>query len=277
MNVVTLTELPDLLRPAIEKYREDDALIEILRLLGAFRLSTPRELGGYEAMPAEIGTVLERVARIDGRAAWMMMNVNLGHLAGRLGAAATSRIWGTGPDPLIAFSGQAGRLGDDGLSGRWKVVGQARTADWFLVSAVAANDIGRQWCIVPRAAVSVTDDGGRIVAKRVTVEPGMVWRARTPARNDRPAYHLPTATDFAARGAAILLGRAWGARDEGPERTRVAIARARLQELLRDMDRVAGEGGMSTEALRADLDAAIWVAAGPSFSDLVDAAARVPS
>jgi alkylation response protein AidB-like acyl-CoA dehydrogenase len=49
-------DLPELVRPAIEKYRDEadelrrvpGPLLDQLRAVGAFRLSTPRELGGFE-------------------------------------------------------------------------------------------------------------------------------------------------------------------------------------------------------------------------------------
>ncbi|GAA2675726.1 hypothetical protein [Actinoplanes palleronii] len=288
---VTPAELPEVLRPAIERYRGrctslgrvDDALVEILRLLGAFRLSTPRELGGFEATPSVISAVLEQVARIDGPTAWTMMNANLGHLAVCLGSGATSRVWGDGPDPLIVTSGQLGRLRGYVLSGRWKVVSAAGTADWFLLAASPVGDADRRWCLVPRSAVSVLDDGETVVAQRTTVKVGMLLKSLTPERNSRRAYRLPAATAFAARGAAVLLGMARGALDDashsGPNRTRVAAAGALLRESLHGLDRTAQAGGVTTEAQHAELDAAIRHAVdtardsggfGSSVDELVD-------
>ena len=71
------------LRPAIEAHRAEAEttrrlppdLVEVLRGAGAFRLSTPRERGGFEAPLAAALEVYEAFGRIDGPVAWNIWNV----------------------------------------------------------------------------------------------------------------------------------------------------------------------------------------------------------
>lgn len=191
-------ELPELLRPAIEKFRDaaeldrrlPAELVEQLRAFGAFRLLTPRELGGHELPLAANLDVLEQLGRIDGPTAWVVWNLNFGFCAAYLGDAAVERIWSAGPDPLIANSGQPGRLErtEDGylLSGEWKIVSGVGASEWVMLLSIveprpieAAAERGEvepgaepepevadngpsgpgevRFCLVPRADISVHD------------------------------------------------------------------------------------------------------------------------
>jgi indole-3-acetate monooxygenase len=235
--------LPELLRPSIEKYRDEaDALgrlpaelVEELREHGAFRLNTPRELGGYEATPAAVLDVLTRVARIDGPTAWTMWNLNMGFAAGLIDPERMDGVWASGRDPLIANSGQPGAMtpaeGGFLLSGTWKIVSGAHLADWYLLAgAVTSAERGDGWghglyfCLVPRSAVQVLDtwdvvgmrasDSNSVQVRDLFVPTGMTFSFFAPNRLDRPAYRLPTVNLVYPGCAAVLIGMAQGAVDE---------------------------------------------------------------
>jgi indole-3-acetate monooxygenase len=235
-------DLPELVRPAIEKYRDEaDAssripaeLLDHLRAAGVFRLYTPGELGGY-ATPLAAGlSILERLGRIDGPVAWIVWNLNLGYCAALLGQSAVSRIWANGPDPLIVNCGQPGRLvlGPDGfrLSGRWSIVSGADVAEWLMLGATvqdgARTDPRSQYylCCLPRSQVTVLDtwnvvgmrgtNSNTVIADDVPVPPEMSLTVATVSRIDHPLYRIPFTSLGLAGGAAVLIGMARSAVDE---------------------------------------------------------------
>jgi alkylation response protein AidB-like acyl-CoA dehydrogenase len=237
---VSIHELPERLRPAIEKYRDaaeaqgriSPELVGELRDQGAFRLFTPAELGGHEAPTATVLDFYTKVARIDGPTAWLLWNLNLGFIAGWLPEEATERIWGEEPDPLVANSGQPGLLtpADGGyrLAGRWKIVSGAHVAEWFLLAGADPSAgprlAGLRFCVVPRSDVSVLDtwdvvgmrasDSNTVVADDVFVPDTMSAGLFAPHRIDRPAYRLPVINLLFPGCAAVLIGMAQAAVDE---------------------------------------------------------------
>ncbi|WP_435131633.1 acyl-CoA dehydrogenase family protein [Actinacidiphila sp. bgisy144] len=255
-------DLPELLRPIIEEYRGQaqemrrlpDGLLDHLRACGAFRLNTPRELGGYELPLARTAAVIERLARIDGSTAWVVWNLNTGFTAALLTEASVERVWADGPDPMIAHSSQPGRLtpGDNGfrLSGEWKLVSGVDTARWLGLLALVLDDgqprmteTGPEWrfCLVPRASVTVRDtwhstgmratNSNTVMAEDVPVAADMTVSPNAVSRIDRPLYRVPVINQIPSGSAAIVLGLARGAIDEmaalsraktGPDGARLA-------------------------------------------------------
>ncbi|HWG23793.1 acyl-CoA dehydrogenase family protein [Actinospica sp.] len=235
-------DLPEQLRPVIEKYRDEaDAarrlpppLLTGLRTAGAFRLSTPRELGGFELPLASALDVLERLGRIDGPTAWVVWNLNFGFSAAFLDDEAVQRIWSQNPDPLIANSGQPGRLAKtaDGyrLSGHWKIVSGVEAAEW--IALVCLVDSGEpageapevRVCWVPRAEVTVEDtwqvtgmrgtNSNTVTADGVLVPREMTVDLAATPRIDRPAYRVPMVHLVYSGCAAAALGMAQAMVDE---------------------------------------------------------------
>jgi indole-3-acetate monooxygenase len=239
---LTADQLPELLRPAIEKYRDEAdetrrlpaALVDELRAAGAFRLNAPRETGGFELPLASLFDVYERLGRIDGPVAWVVWNLNWGFSAAFLPDSGFARI---GADALIANSGQPGRLVADGdgyrVSGAWKIVSGIESADWVALLAImfdgdqprmtdAGPDVLNVW--VPRAAVTVRDtwhvvgmrgtNSNTVVADDVPVPADLVVPLAVTTRVDRPAYRVPLVHLVFPGCAAVLLGMAQAAVDE---------------------------------------------------------------
>lgn len=238
-------DLPELLRPAIEKYRDEadelrrvpDELVGQLRANGAFRLNTPRELGGFELPLRTTMNVIERLARIDGPVAWVVWNLNVGFGAAFLDDASVQRIWGDGPDPLVAHSSQPGFLVESGdgfqLSGEWKLVSGIDSSDWVGLLGVvldgaqprmteAGPDV--RFCVLPRSAVTVHDtwhvtgmrgtNSNTVTAQDVHVAAEMTLRPTASPRIDRPLYRVPLMNQINSGGAAIVIGMAQAAIDE---------------------------------------------------------------
>ncbi|WP_159074370.1 acyl-CoA dehydrogenase family protein [Streptomyces dioscori] len=238
-------DLPELLRPMIEKYRDEaeelrrlpDELLGHLRTAGAFRLNAPRELGGFELPLARSVALIEKLARIDGPTAWIVWNLNAGFAAAFLGETTVEKIWADDPDPMIAHSSQPGFLvPDDGgfrLSGEWKLVSGVDAAQWLGLLAVILEDgrprmteTGPEWrfCLVPRDSVTVRDtwhatgmrgtNSNTVVAQNVPVTADRMVGPDAVARIDRPLYRLPVTNQITSGGAAVVLGIARAAIDE---------------------------------------------------------------
>jgi alkylation response protein AidB-like acyl-CoA dehydrogenase len=127
-------ELPESLRPAItaaagDSERQGDiptGLRDALRDAGAFRLLTPRELGGWEAPLTTVLDIYERFGHIDASVGPLVWNANFGFVGAMLDPAGVAQIWGDGTEPVFANSGQPGTAepvdGGYRLSGEWKIV-----------------------------------------------------------------------------------------------------------------------------------------------------------
>src|SRR6185436_20467880 len=108
-----VVDLPEHLRSAIEaSAAEGDRLGNVpatlhneLRESGAFRLLTPRELGGSETPLTTTLSVYEHFGRIDGSVGLLVWNANFGFIGAMLNDAGLGRIWKTGADPVFANSG----------------------------------------------------------------------------------------------------------------------------------------------------------------------------
>lgn len=231
-----IEDLPELLRPAIEKHRDraeelgraPDELVAELRERGAFSLFAPRELGGFEVPVAEALDFYARVARIDGPTAWLLWNFNLGFIAGWLPDEAVERIFTGGVPPLMANSGQPGLLtvtdGGYRLTGTWKIVSGAHAAEWYLLAgadpAAGPGFAGLRFCAVPRPDVTVQDtwdvvgmrasDSNSVTADDVFVPSFMTQSLFAPHRT----IGMPVVSLLYPGCAAVLIGMAEAAIDE---------------------------------------------------------------
>ncbi|MGH3166754.1 MAG: acyl-CoA dehydrogenase family protein, partial [Trebonia sp.] len=115
-------------RDHLDKHGEiPGKLLHQLREAGAFRLLTPRELGGVEApLPTVLG-VYEEFGRLDASVAWLIWNGNWGFIGALLDTSGIGQIWTEAkPDPVFANSGTPGiatpAVGGYMISGTWRIV-----------------------------------------------------------------------------------------------------------------------------------------------------------
>ncbi|GID32175.1 alkylation response protein AidB-like acyl-CoA dehydrogenase [Paractinoplanes brasiliensis] len=241
------TGLAGTLSPLIEEYREraeklgkmPDHLLEALISEQAFRLYSPRDLGGFEASPVDVLAALEQIARIDGPTAWILWSLNMGFIADRAGEA-VSWVWGMGPDPLIAYSRQAGRIeavaGGYRLSGQWEAVPGARLADWLLLCA-HTDEGDPRFLVIPRGSARTAGRTGKFPAwmayGRVTVDDvfvpiGFSYAAEEAGRLTQSPYRWPTAELVRLGASAVVAGVARSALDLRGPTTPPADSAARL-------------------------------------------------
>jgi len=242
-----LHNLPTALREVIECHRDEadaqrrlpPALTDALREAGAFRLLTPRRLGGYEASLGDAVRVYEAFGYIDPVVAWNIWNGNLGFAAEMLDDDAVEQIWGGDTDPIIANSARVagGAIATaDGfvLSGRWDIVSAIDIADWVALFGVVMDGDGPRMLpigapdvrvfFVRRGEIEVLDTwrttGMRGTGSNTVIADGVVVPACraispfAPARDGAGAVYRIPAFTLASHGAAsIVLGVAQAAID----------------------------------------------------------------
>jgi len=115
---------------------------------GLFRLTLPREIGGYELHLSDLVRVLEELAYADASVGWCAMIANTNALlAAFLPDAAMREIYGT--DPCVISGGAAAPSGvaipvDGGfqVSGRWKWGSGTQNCQWITAGAVVQDAQG---------------------------------------------------------------------------------------------------------------------------------------
>lgn len=201
--------------------RLPDDLADRFKEAGLFRQLVPRSLGGAEAHPAEFVESVERMATVNGSAAWcVMIGATSGALAGRMEVAAASDVFG---DPLGCWGGAYAPLGratsvDDGwrLAGRWPWGSGSQHCTWMAGGAVCDDGVFRL-LFVPADEVRIIENWD-VVGMRGTgshdwsVDGSVVPRARaidllagSPVE-DGPLYRFPVFGLLALGLAAVSLG-----------------------------------------------------------------------
>jgi alkylation response protein AidB-like acyl-CoA dehydrogenase len=239
-------KLPGLLRPSIEAAagaadkRGDlpEELYAELRESGAFRLLTPRELGGSETPLSTVLKVYEGFGRIDASVAWLVWNANFGFVAALLEEAGVARVWGAGPEPVFANSGQPGGAvpveGGFRLTGQWKIVSGIHAADWVVVLAVVIENgaprmtpsgmpdirlftvhqeqltVQETWNVNGMRATGSHD----VLIEDAFVPDDLVARLDTPSRIQRPLYQGFIPALVFPGCTAVVLGVAQAAIEE---------------------------------------------------------------
>ncbi|MEV0175506.1 acyl-CoA dehydrogenase family protein [Streptomyces sp. NPDC050803] len=242
----TPLRLPELLKDSVKAAAAEmdadrdlpEKLVRELRDSGAFRLLTPRELGGFEAPLETVLKVYEGFGRLDASVAWTVWNANWGFLAALLGETGTARIWGDGAEPVFANAGQAGTAvvteGGYRFSGTWNLVSGVNRADWLVAVGVVVEGAGPRLTeagapdirlfALSRDQLSVQDtwdvNGMRgtgshtVVVEDVLVPDELVARFDVPARIQRPLYQGFMPALVFPGCSAVVLGVAQGAVEE---------------------------------------------------------------
>jgi indole-3-acetate monooxygenase len=229
----------------IERLRDlPPALIDALHETRLFRMSLPRELGGFEADALTVSRVVEELARIDGSVAWCVLIASAG--VGVLGFLPPQVAEQIASDPRLVIAGTlmpTGQavVGDGGyrLTGRWAFASGIRHASWAIATAVvmdgdapARSATGRplsRICLVPVAETTVQDTwhtaGMRgtgshhfvledvfVAAERAVDPESILFGSAGATWHSYPLYHC--ATLLVAGFGSMQLGIAQAALDE---------------------------------------------------------------
>jgi len=225
-------DLPGALRASIEASAEEaDGLGDIpsrlhdeLRDAGAFRLLTPRELGGWAAPLPTALSVYEKFGRIDGSVGLLVWNTNFGFIGAMLPETGNKRIWGTGVEPVFANSGMPGTAtptdGGFQLNGHWKIVTGIKSATWIVVVGIVTGDTNGapdvRLFAVPTDQIDIQDTwnvtglratGSRdVVIDDVFVPEDLATRLDAPVNTDSPVYRGFIGNLVFGGCAAVTLG-----------------------------------------------------------------------
>lgn len=114
---------------------------------GLFRLLQPKRVGGLELDYVALVDCADRLARADASVAWNVANLASHHwMLAMFGPAAQERVWGEGPDVLIASSfifpaGRARRVpGGYELRGSWPLSSGVASCRWNMLASVVSSD-----------------------------------------------------------------------------------------------------------------------------------------
>jgi alkylation response protein AidB-like acyl-CoA dehydrogenase len=204
---------------------------------GLFRMAVPRRLGGAEASPAEIFTVLETVAQADAATGWCVM------IAGTTALAAAwlpeHHAEAIFADPraitggVFAPMGKAIVDGDDFIvSGRWAWASGSANCQWLIGGAVILDDgvmrtlpngaPDHRMMFMPASEIELIDTwdtlgmrgtgSGDMAAKDVRIPADRSVSFMTDApRDPGPLYAFPPFGLLALGIAAVASGNAMAA------------------------------------------------------------------
>lgn len=205
---------------------------------GVFKLTLPKDRGGFEAEPHVIAEVLTQISRGDPSASWIVaLMTALNYWPALLPDSGAEEIFNT-PDlritGLIAPTGQATPVeGGVQLSGKWMWNTGGIHSNWVGLAALETTDKGRYpvACLVPTSQVQIQDNWDAsgmsgTATNIITIEDTFVPRDRIidvpgmangvyPERrySDNPYFNRPGVQFFIFLSAPSMLGMARGAMD----------------------------------------------------------------
>ncbi|MGZ2505979.1 hypothetical protein EHI47_36620 [Rhizobium leguminosarum] len=137
-----LAEMRSSLEPHIQEMEElchlPQAVVDKLRQIGIFRMLAPRRFGGQEMGFPSALELIRRISTVDASIAWVAAINSSGCLIlPKLPLASLERIYGSGPDQIIAGSAQAQGVGKRvaggwQITGRWPLASGCMAAEWIL-------------------------------------------------------------------------------------------------------------------------------------------------
>ncbi|HEY2608644.1 acyl-CoA dehydrogenase family protein [Paraburkholderia sp. RL18-103-BIB-C] len=206
-------------------------VIAKLKRAGVYRAATPRRFGGDALAPAAFLDMIERIAMVDGSAAWVASFGSANVYLAALPLQTQAEIYADSPDQVFAgglFPVQTAQPADGGwrVNGTWKFASGCKGADWLGVG-IGTNSAGAPG--KPRTAVFRPHqveivENWDVVGMQGTgshdlrVNDQFVANAWTFVRGgepcvDEPLYRYPTIAYAAQVLAVVNLGLARAALD----------------------------------------------------------------
>lgn len=232
---ISLDQLLEIIRERRTDFTEAQQVtpevIEDMRRAGIFRALVAKPFGGDEMTPAEFIRIIERIAEVDGSAAWV---ASFGHASAYIAALPIPTleiIYANGPDVSVCgalFPPHVAKAVDGGLEveGRWKFGSGTTGADFVGVGikAEGMNDGGlARMALMPRDKVGIAPNwdvnGLRgtgshdVVVDKVVVPVDWTFIRGSAATLDSPLFRYPVMALAAQVLAVVGLGVARGALD----------------------------------------------------------------
>ncbi|PJJ45181.1 alkylation response protein AidB-like acyl-CoA dehydrogenase [Glutamicibacter mysorens] len=203
--------------------------IDSLKEIGIYRASAPQQFGGEPMPPAEFLKIIEKVARVDGSAGWVVAFGTALTYLGSLPLSTQAEIYKDGPDVVYAgglYPMQPATRTATGfkVSGHWKFASGCMGADWIGVGLVDSNGENKpRAALVPFDQVEIVKDWdvngmhatGSFDTVLKDVDIPYEWTfVRGGASNiDEPLYRYPLLGYQAQAHSAVALGVARAALD----------------------------------------------------------------
>jgi alkylation response protein AidB-like acyl-CoA dehydrogenase len=209
-------------------------VIAKLKCAGVYRAATPRRFGGDALAPTAFLDMIERIAMVDGSAAWVASFGSANVYLAALPLQTQAEIYADGPDQVFAgglFPVQTAQPADGGwrVNGTWKFASGCKGADWLGVGIGTNGANGAAVPGKPRTAVFRPHqveivENWDVVGMQGTgshdlrVSDQFVADAWTFVRGgepcvDEPLYRYPTVAYAAQVLAVVNLGLARAALD----------------------------------------------------------------
>ncbi|MVU81316.1 acyl-CoA dehydrogenase [Nocardia sp. ET3-3] len=147
--------------------RLSDRTVAAIGDAGLFRMYTPREFGGYEAVPSTSLAVICELARGCSSTAWVTSVLNLGnYVAALFPQRARNEVWAENPDARTALMigdapAQVERVaGGVIVNGKWPFASGSLHCDWVIARIPSGSEpesLGPHLVLMPRERLEVED------------------------------------------------------------------------------------------------------------------------
>ncbi|MCC8393784.1 flavin-dependent monooxygenase [Paraburkholderia sp. MMS20-SJTR3] len=207
-------------------------VIDMLKRARIYRAATPKRFGGDARAPGEFLQLIERIATVDGSAAWVASFGSANLYLAALPLDTQAAIYANGPDQVFAgglfpVQNATAETGGFRVNGTWKFASGCKGADWLGVGIGTGKageapgkprtavfrpeqvEIVENWNVV---GMQGTGSHDLRVSNQFVAEDWTFVRGGTPTV-DEPLYRYPTVAYAAQVLAVVNLGLARAALD----------------------------------------------------------------
>ncbi|WP_347556435.1 acyl-CoA dehydrogenase family protein [Robbsia sp. KACC 23696] len=203
-------------------------VIALFKRAHLYRAATPKCFGGTPMPPAQFLRMIERIAEVDGSAAWVASFGSANVYLAALPLASQAILYASGPDQAFAgglFPVQPASVEAGGyrVSGRWRFASGCKGADWLGVGIGGAPGTKPRMAILPPSQVEIVENWDVVGMQgtgshdlrvdNVFVPEEWTFTRGGQTQVDEPLYRYPTIAYAAQVLAVVNLGLARAALD----------------------------------------------------------------
>lgn len=204
-----------------------DMIVQFKRA-GLYRAATPKCFGGDALPPADFLRIVERIAAVDGSAAWVAGFGSINAYLTALPLETQALIYADGPDQVFAsalFPVQPAQAVTGGfeVSGTWKFASGCKGAEWLGVGIDDGGSTKPRMAIFKAAELEIVENwevvgmlgtgSHDLRAHRRFVAEAWTFVRGAPAVIDEPRYRYPAVAYASQVLAVVNLGLARAALD----------------------------------------------------------------
>lgn len=203
-------------------------VVDSFKQAGIYRAGTPRCFGGDAMPPAQFLRIIERIAAVDGSAAWVASFGSANTYLAALPKATQALIYANGPDQVFAgalYPPQPAVRMQDGweVTGQWKFASGCMGASWLGVGIGGGPGVKPLAAILPAGQVEIVENwdvvglqgtgSHDLRVKEQFVADDWTFSRGSGAVIDEPLYRYPATSYQAQVHAAVNIGLAQAALD----------------------------------------------------------------